>query len=242
MTKNAKATLTVVLVGLAVLVTAFLASRPTTAVPQFRDTAATGSAAPQPAPSLTPQPAPAQSAPVPTGLLVREDSHRLSSAPDGKVTLVEFLDFECEACRAAYPVVEQLRTDYGDRITFVVRYFPIPSHANAENAAIAVEAAAAQSRFADMYAKMYETQASWGEQQESKAALFREFAAELGLDLAAYDRAVADPATRERVLGDRADGEAAGVRGTPTFFLNGAPLEPRSVEEFYAAVDAALAR
>jgi protein-disulfide isomerase len=234
MTKNAKATLTVVLVGLAVLAIAYLASRSTTEVPEFTDTAAVT--------PVAPQPAPAQSAPVPTDSLVREDSHRLSSAPDGKVVLVEFLDFECEACRAAYPVVERLRADYGDRITVVARYFPIPSHANAENAAIAVEAAAGQGRFEDMYRRMYETQPRWGEQPESKAPLFREFAAELGLDLAVYDRAVADPATRERVLSDRADGEAAGVRGTPTFFLNGARFEPGSIEEMYAGIDAALSR
>jgi protein-disulfide isomerase len=53
--------------------------------------------------------------------VVRENSHRLNSAPSDAVTFVEFLDFECEACRAAYPVVEQLRAEYGDRVEFVVR-------------------------------------------------------------------------------------------------------------------------
>lgn len=50
------------------------------------------------------------------------------------MTFVEFLDFECESCRAAYPANEQLRKDYEGRVTFVVRYFPIPSHFNAERA------------------------------------------------------------------------------------------------------------
>ncbi|MEJ3653175.1 thioredoxin domain-containing protein [Actinomycetes bacterium KLBMP 9759] len=222
MTKNTKATLTVVLVSLAALAVALIAFRP-------------GSPAPAPA-------AAQGSPPVAPELLVREDSHRLSSAPDGKVTLVEFLDFECEACRAAFPVVEGLRAEYGNRITVVARYFPIPSHANAENAAIAVEAAAGQGRFEDMYRKMYETQATWGERRESKAILFRVFAAELGLDLGAYDRAVADPATRERIMRDRADGTAAGVQGTPTFFLNGARVQPRSADELRTLIDAALAR
>ena len=86
--------------------------------------------------------------------VVREDSHRLSTAADGQVTLVEFLDFECEACKAAYPFVEQLRDEYEGRVTFVARYFPTPGHANAENAAVAVEAAAQQGRFEDMYHRM----------------------------------------------------------------------------------------
>ena len=96
-----------------------------------------------------------------TGKLVRDDSHRLGAAGTGKVTLVEFLDFECESCRAAYPVVEELRTTYAGKVDFVVRYFPIPSHANAVNSALAVEAAAQQGKFEDMYKRMYDTQETW---------------------------------------------------------------------------------
>jgi protein-disulfide isomerase len=89
---------------------------------------------------------------------------------------------------------------------------------------------------------MYDTQAQWGEQQESRAPLFRQFAQELGLDLAAYDKAVADPATQKRVEADRNDGVALGVQGTPTFFLNGTMIQPQSVQDFEAKIDAALAK
>ena len=74
------------------------------------------------------------------GQLVRDNSRRLTTVPNSDVTFVEFLDFECEACRAAFPMVEQLRAEYGDRVNFVIRYFPIQSHFNAERAARAVEA------------------------------------------------------------------------------------------------------
>lgn len=87
--------------------------------------------------------------------VVRPDSHRLSTAADGRVTLVEFLDFECEGCRAMFPVMERLREQYRDRVGFVVRYFPLPGHFNAERAARAVEAAAAQGRFEQMYRRMF---------------------------------------------------------------------------------------
>ncbi|SFG23483.1 Thioredoxin [Actinopolymorpha cephalotaxi] len=173
--------------------------------------------------------------------LVRADSHRLSEARGSDVTLVEFLDFECEACRAAYPIVEDLRKEYAGRVTFVVRYFPIPSHFNAERAARAVESAAQQGKFEQMYKRMYETQTQWGERQVPADQTFRGFAADLGLDLARYDRDYDDPATLKRIRKDVADGEALGVSGTPTFFLNGRKLTPSSYDDFRNAVDAALA-
>ena len=173
--------------------------------------------------------------------VVRDNSHRLPGATEAKATFVEFLDFECEACRAAYPVVEQVREEYAGRVTVVARYFPIPSHTNAMNAALAVEAAAQQGQFEAMYQRMYETQAEWGEQQESQAALFRTFAEDLGLDLAAYDAALADPATTERIQRDVDDGIALGVEATPTFFLDGEKITPESVEDLREAIDAALA-
>ncbi|MER7070604.1 thioredoxin domain-containing protein [Terrabacter sp. NPDC000476] len=175
------------------------------------------------------------------GRLVRADSHRLQTASDSKVTLVEFLDFECEACRAAYPFVEQLRNDYAGKVTFVLRYFPIASHKNAMNAALAVEAAAQQGKLEPMYQRMYASQAEWGEQQSSQAARFRTDAIVLGLDMAAYDKAVLDPATLARVEKDRQDGLALGVQGTPTFFLNGKQVTAQTEQQFRAEIDAALA-
>ena len=178
-------------------------------------------------------------APEDVGPVVRENSRVLSKAPDEQAVLVEFLDYECESCRAAYPFIEELRTDYADTVTFVHRYFPLPGHRNSMNAAVAVEAAAQQGKYEAMYQRMYETQAQWGESAEDKSAVFRGFAQDLGLDMAAFDAAVADPATQERVELDVADGEALGVGGTPTFYLDGEVLNPESLEQFRAAVEAA---
>ncbi|KQY04008.1 disulfide bond formation protein DsbA [Mycobacterium sp. Root135] len=172
--------------------------------------------------------------------VVRDDSRRLNSPPDAVVTFVEFLDFECEGCRAAYPVVEQLRADYGDRVEFVLRYFPLPGHVNGERAARAVEAAAQQGRLEAMYRTMYETQAQWGERRTPADDVFRGFAAELGLDMAAYDAAYADPATAERIQVDVDDGMALGVQGTPTFFVNGEQVSPRAVDDLRTAIENGL--
>lgn len=75
---------------------------------------------------------------------VRASSHRLTDPERSELTVVEFLDFECEGCGAMYPVVERLREEYEDRVTFVARYFPMPGHRNSQTAALAVEAAAQQ--------------------------------------------------------------------------------------------------
>lgn len=169
--------------------------------------------------------------------VVREDSHRLNAPAEAAVTFVEFLDFECEGCRAAYPIVEQLRADYGDRVEFVLRYFPLPGHVNAERAARAVEAAAQQGRLEAMYQRMYDTQAQWGEQRTPADAVFRGFAADLGLDMSAFDAAYAHPDTAARIQVDVNDGMALGVQGTPTFFVNGQQVRPRAADDLRAAIE-----
>ena len=162
---------------------------------------------------------------------ISDDTRMLTNNPDAEVTFVEFLDFECEACGAAYPYIEQLRAEYGDRVNFAVRYFPLPGHVNAETSALAVEAAAQQDAFEPMYQMMYETQIEWGESQESKADVFRGYAEDLGLDLTEYDRAISAPATLDRVRADFDAGRQLGVEQTPTFFINDEPVELTSFEQ-----------
>lgn len=172
--------------------------------------------------------------------LVQENSHVLDDAGEGAPVLVEFLDFECEACGAVYPVIEDIRKQYDGEMTYVARYFNT-NHANSMNAALAAEAAAQQGKFEEMYRKLFESQPEWAEQQESQADKIRGYAEELGLDMQAYDQAVADPATQQRVEEDHNAGLSLGVQGTPTFFLNGELLQPQSVNDITDALDAAIA-
>ena len=175
------------------------------------------------------------------GAIIRDDSRILGEKGSSDVTFVEFLDFECEACGAAYPIVEDLREKYAGEVTFVIRYFPLPGHFNAGRAARAVEAAARQGELEAMYNRMYETQKEWGEAQEPKDDLFRSYAEELGLDMDQYDADYASQEVEERISRDVADGESLGVAGTPTFFVDGEPFEPQSVEDFTTVLDEALA-
>lgn len=171
---------------------------------------------------------------------VASTSHVLDDAGPDAVTLVEFLDFECEACGAFHPIVEDIRETYDGEITYVVRYFPLPGHKNSVQSALAAEAAAQQGRFEDMYNRLFETQAQWGEQPQETPEVFRAFAEDLGLDMAEYDAAIADPATLARIQQDRTEGAALGVQSTPSFFLDGELLELTAWGDLEAAVEKAV--
>jgi protein-disulfide isomerase len=164
--------------------------------------------------------------------LVRAESHRLTSPAVEKAQLVEFLDFECPSCGSVHPVVQEFQAEFGDRITFVHRNFPLSVHPNSGQAALAAEAAGQQGQYQQMANKLFETQSQWAGSQQSQAPLFRTYAEQLGLDLARFDAAVADPGTEERILADIADGKALGVSGTPTFFLNGEKLNLTTKADF----------
>ncbi|WP_229118080.1 DsbA family protein [Enemella evansiae] len=176
----------------------------------------------------------------PPAELVRADSVFLNRVPDAEVTVVEFLDFECPACAALYPTMEQTRASYGDRVNFVMRYFPLEGHFNAMPAARAVEAAGRQGQWEGMYKLMFENQNRWAGQQVPMDEVFRGFARELGLDMMSWEAAYNNPATRERVAADQADGEKLGVSATPTVFVNGEQLQLRSHSDLPEAIEEAL--
>ncbi|NKR13628.1 MULTISPECIES: thioredoxin domain-containing protein [unclassified Paenarthrobacter] len=185
------------------------------------------------------KPATTSAQPTAVAQLVREDSHRTTSPTTEKAQLVQFVDFECDPCRAAQPLIEELKNEYGDRITFVQRYFPVPAHRNSAAAALAAEAAAQQGKYQQMTIKLFETGTQWGNKQDSQAQLFRSFAQDLGLDLRTYDDTVTADKTKERIKEDIADGTSFGVTDTPAFFLNGQMIPFNTEEQFRGLVAAA---
>ncbi len=169
--------------------------------------------------------------------LVQADSPVYGPA-DAKVTLVEFLDPECEACRAIHPIVKDLKTKYKDRFRLVVRYMPL--HGNSVLAASAAEAAGAQGRYWEYLDVLYRTQTEWGEKQAPQRERFLEYARVLNLDLAVFEKAIDDPKWAAKVERDRVDGVTSGVKGTPTFFLDGKLLELKATGDLEVALKAAL--
>ena len=175
-------------------------------------------------------------------VVMQPNTHILQDAGDGAPILVEFLDFECEACGAFYPYIEELKKEFETEITFAFRYFPLPGHSNAFTSALAVEAAAQQGKLREMFALMFETQTLWGESRESKAEIFRSYAERLGLDMDKYDSAIVDPSALQRITTDYDAGIKVGVRSTPTFFLNNNLLTLNSFDDVRNAIVAELGK
>ncbi len=157
-------------------------------------------------------------APVDNALLVTGDAWQTGDAA-APVTVVEFLDFECEACRAAHPVVQKILQDYEGRINYVMRNFP--NHNNSVLAAKAAEAAGEQGMYWEMYDKLFETQGEWGEKQKPQTEAFIRYAGQFGLDVDAFTASLNSNDYTDKIRQDREDGIAAGVTATPTFFING---------------------
>ena len=149
-------------------------------------------------------------------LAVSEERDHIQGSPSAAVTLVEYGDYECPYCGAAYPIVKEVQARMGDRLRFVFRNFPITtSHPHAEHAAEAAEAAAAQDRFWEMHDHLYE------HQRQLTDADLHEYAHELGLDVDRFDTEVAGHVHEARVREDFMSGVRSGVNGTPTFYIDG---------------------
>ena len=144
------------------------------------------------------------------------DLDHVQGPADAPVTLLEYGDYECPYCGAAYPIVKQVQEQMGDRLRFVFRNFPIStSHPHAEQAAEAAEAADAQGRFWEMHDHLYE------HQQHLEPGDLRGYADELGLDVDRFEDELARHVHAERVRDDFMSGVHSGVNGTPSFYVNG---------------------
>lgn len=171
--------------------------------------------------------------------LVRADSNKIE-VKDAKVTLVEFGDYQCPACAVAQPAVEQIKTDYKGKITYVFRNFPLPLHSNAKIGAEAAEAAGEQGKYWEMNNILYSRQSDWSE-NSNPLDLLVSYAKELNLDTARFKKSIDDYKFDEKIKGDQTDGETLGVNSTPTFFLNGEKIVGgQSYESWKKKIDAAL--
>jgi protein-disulfide isomerase len=149
---------------------------------------------------------------------VSTDDDPVRGPPDAPVTIVAFVDYQCSYCRQARPIVDDLVGSESD-VRLVQRDFPLDMHPRALETAIAVNCADSQGRFWEMAARVFEHQSALED------ADLRADASALGLDLEVWDRCRIDPTVRAEIDADIQDGERAGVRGTPAYFVNGQLFE-----------------
>lgn len=149
------------------------------------------------------------------------------------VTVVEFTDFQCPACAAMHPILEDVLKSYGNKVRFVVRDFPLNQHEHARKAAEAANAANAQGKFFEYITLLFKNQ------KALDVPSLKKYASELGLDRARFDAALDRGAYAAEVNKDVTDGEMYGIGSTPTIFVNGVQLRTLSTEGLRAAIDRA---
>jgi protein-disulfide isomerase len=167
----------------------------------------------------------------------------VSSQAEVPVTVIEYSDFQCPACAAYFPVMEQLVREASTTMRLVYRHYPLGQHKHAQLAARASEAASNQGKFWEMAKLLFENQNTWNILSDADARkTFAGYAADLGLNMDTYAADLDSDAAKARVASDLKAGVTIGVNSTPTFFVNGKAISnPPNYEAFKKLIDDSVA-
>ncbi len=172
--------------------------------------------------------------PQESSTLVRPHSPVLGPA-DAPVTIVEFFDPSCEACRAFYPIVKQIMAQYPQDVRLVLRYAPF--HDGSDEAVRIMETARMQNLFVPVLEALLAQQPAWAPHDGPQLDKAWAVAGVAGLDVVKAQGAKLAPHIMATLNLDVADGKAVEVSGTPTFFVNGKPLPNFGADELKKLVD-----
>ena len=173
--------------------------------------------------------APRYEVPIPAG-------EPIKGSADAKVTVVEFADYQCPYCRRGHPDVVRLLNEYGDQIRYVFRDYPLEFHPRAVPASIAARCAGDQDKYWEYHGDLMGTEGDLSD-ADLKARAER-----LGLDLEKYDTCIVSGSHDAAVQAGFEDGQALGVTGTPSYFINGRMLVgAQPYQELKKLVDEELA-
>ncbi len=173
-----------------------------------------------------------------------QTSKHVVGATASKVTLVEYGDFQCPACKQYFPIVKQLEEEYKDKVTFQFSHFPLVQiHPNAFLGSRAAEAAGKQGKFFEMHDLLYENQESWSRSPNPNTE-FESYAKQLQLNMDQFKTDLNSSETADVINADVKSGQALGANSTPTFVLNGKKIDksPQSIEGFKKLLDETLAQ
>lgn len=139
---------------------------------------------------------------------------------DSKITVIEYSDFQCPYCKKFHEeVISKMLKDYGDKINFVYKQFPLNFHPQANSASLASLCANEQGKFAAYADKLYATQETWGKLKDA-APTFKSYATQLGLNAAAFGKCLDEKKFQGQINIDVKDAQNYGISGTPTTFVN----------------------
>ncbi len=165
--------------------------------------------------------------------LTRADAPRKGN-PKAKVTIVEFLDPACETCRVFHPFVKDLLKTYRGKLKVVIRYAPL--HPDSDQMVKILEAAKKQGQFWSVLELMFETQDIWASHHQPNIPAFLDILEKTNIDMAQLKKDAKSGKTAKIIAQDIADGKLLGATKTPTFFVNGKPLDRFGYEELKALV------
>jgi len=159
------------------------------------------------------------------------------------VVIIEYIDFECPICAAYYPILQELKRKYGDKLSWIIRHNPSISHPEAFPASMAAEAAGRQGKFWEMVNLLLTNQKEWSFKSSCTEA-FLQYAKKLGLNEEQFKKdlqGVEGIPLRKRILADCLSAIRVGVDGNPNFFINGEKIpNPSNLEEFSTLIEAEL--
>ena len=155
-----------------------------------------------------------------------------------RVTLVEFLDPECESCASFHPVVKAILARYEGKIRYVVRYAPF--HPNSKFIIRILEAARKQNKYWETLDLLFKKLPEWGSHHQPKPELVWTYLPSLGLDIDKLKNDMNDPEIPKMIAQEIKDGRTFGVNRTPTFFINGRPLKSFGAKQLEATIEAAF--
>jgi len=168
-------------------------------------------------------PSPSEPAQVNLPAVSKEDF--VKGNPKAKVTLVEYSDFQCPACRLYFPYTQQLEKDFGNKLFVVFRIFPlIQTHQNSMIASQTAYAANLQGKFWEMHDLLFENQSNWSDSKSAKD-IFIGYAKSLGMNPDKFKTDLDAASTRKFVISQLDKAVALGLNSTPTFFVNGTHIQ-----------------
>ena len=171
-------------------------------------------------------------------LLVKPHS-AVKGPSSAEVTLVEFLDPECESCAAMYPVVQKIFNEYQDKIKVVIRYMPY--HPNSKYVANILEGTKEQGKYWETLEVLFKNQELWGDHHNPQPENIPQVLNSLKLN--DFEKILTEARAgkfNKIIEEDFMDGKALGVTGTPTFFVNGQMVEELSYEGIKVLLDKEL--
>ncbi|MBU0702426.1 MAG: thioredoxin domain-containing protein [Chloroflexi bacterium] len=199
---------------------ALVGAQPYAAIAQVIDTALAGEM------PVAVEPATPAAGPTPVAIALANGALTLGN-PDASVTIVEFSDYQCSFCaRHLQETWPQLKAEFVDtgRVRYIFKDFPIiNTHPQAVKAHQAARCAGEQEEYWAMHDRIFVGQSEWASRSDH-TAIFKGYAAELGLETAAFYTCLDSDRWASEINADLAEGAGLGVSGTPTFFINGYPL------------------